>query len=942
MTGEVIEVLPGASPRLLRFLVPSAEQLAAIPAALPPELRARPPVRSIHRDLYLDTPDDALRRRGLICRLRVGTDDRRVLTLDMAPAAREVSGAGERIAAAVRSTDPAAALAEDSSPARRLRAVVDPATLVVRAALEVDRQTITACHDWLGRARVLLHCDQITLREPEVGGTLGHLCVHRLRGGGSELEVVAEALRARLALVPGAPHPREWAELRAKWVRGEPRGNGLLDSNRLHRVPDSVMVREESEFLDPELGLLAFQSRVLAMAEDRRTPLRERLRFLGIVAANVDEFWTVRMAGLREAALELTDDEAPYGLTAAEQLESVGARLDALAERQARCAAECVGALGELGVRLARWSDLSHEQRAVVRARFRDEVQPALTPYAVTLSPGHPLPHLQHLTLSVAIMLRERAGAPAQFSEITLSDALPRFLEIGRDGGGTDVVPVEEVVRGNLDLVHPSGTVEHAHLFRVTRGGGLQLDEARAADMLEAVEKAASARPHNAPVRVEVESAMPPYVRDLLLENLRREQDGAGTTPWLGHDVVRPVEGLVDLRALAALPLPEDSSLEFPPFEPVAPVPAGESFLDAVRTRDLLAHHPFDDFGATVLRFLQEAATDPDVTAMRITLYRVGDRSPVVAALLDAAARGKDVVAFVELKARFEEERNVRWARALERAGGRVVYGLVGLKTHAKTALVVRREDGRLRRYVHVGTGNYDPRTAARYTDLSLFTARDDTGTDVADLFNELTGSATAPHRLAHGSLIAPRQLLPALLERIEREGEHARAGRRARITMKLNGLSDPDVARALARASQAGVEVDLVCRGVCTLRPGVPGYSERVRVVSVVGRFLEHSRVLRFENGGDAEYFIGSPDLRPRNLRRRVELLAPVRDAACRRTLDQLLALYVDDPTGWELRPDGEYRHRGGIVGAQSVLLGHGTDVALLQGPSNAAARCP
>ncbi|HEX5580916.1 MAG TPA: hypothetical protein VFX39_05010, partial [Gemmatimonadaceae bacterium] len=531
---------PGAPPRLLRFMVPSAEQLGAITSALPPEIRARPPVRSLHRDLYLDTPDDALRRRGLVCRLRVGTDDRRILTLDVAPGARSPSAAGERVAAAVRATDPAAALAEDCSPVRRLRAVVDPATLVVRVALEVDRQTIAACHDWLRRPCVLLHCDQVTLREPEVGGVLRHLCVHRVRGRGAELEVIAEALRARHALVPGAPHPREWAELRVKWARGERHGHGLLDSNRLHRVPELVMAREPSELLDPELGLLAFQSRVLAMAEDAEVPLRERLRFLGIVAANVDEFYTVRMAGLRDAALELTDDEAPYGLTAGEQLEAITARLDALAARQARCAAACIHALREHGVRLVRWGDLSAAQRAALRGRFRDEVQPALVPYAVTLSPGHPLPHLQHLTLSMAVMLRERAGAPAQFSELALPDTLPRFLEVEGDGGAcTCVVPIEEVVRGNLDLVHPHGAVEHAHLFRVTRGGGLPLDEARAEDMLEAVEEAASARPRNAPVRVEVERAMPPWMRDLLLENLRREQVTMGIasrTP--GDDIV--------------------------------------------------------------------------------------------------------------------------------------------------------------------------------------------------------------------------------------------------------------------------------------------------------------------------------------------------------------------------------------------------------------------
>jgi polyphosphate kinase len=344
--------------------------------------------------------------------------------------------------------------------------------------------------------------------------------------------------------------------------------------------------------------------------------------------------------------------------------------------------------------------------------------------------------------------------------------------------------------------------------------------------------------------------------------------------------------------------------------------------LDVVRDAELLVHHPFDAFDATVVRFLRDAAADPDVTAIKITLYRVGHPSPVVDALLAAAHAGKKVVALVELKARFDEEHNVGWARALERAGGHVVYGLVGLKVHAKVALVVRREGERLRRYVHVGTGNYSARSGRQYTDLSLFSARDSLTADASDLFNELTGSSRAPQGLSHGALVAPHQLLPAVLTLIEGEAEHARAGRAAAITIKVNGLSDPEVVRALYHAAQAGVRVDLVVRGICTLRPGVPGLSPGIRVVSVVGRFLEHSRVYRFANGGDAAYLIGSSDLRPRNLRRRVELLVPVLDAAHRAELDRLLALYLDDPTAWELTATGSYVHRsGGAPGAQETL---------------------
>ena len=415
---------------------------------------------------------------------------------------------------------------------------------------------------------------------------------------------------------------------------------------------------------------------------------------------------------------------------------------------------------------------------------------------------------------------------------------------------------------------------------------------------------------------------MPGVVCELVLENLRREAAALGTADPVDH--VQVVDGLLDLRCLAELPLPDDPALDYPPLRARTPE-ADRPILDVVRERELLVHHPFDAFDGTVVRFLRAAAADPDVTTIKITLYRVGTPSPVVDALVAAAHAGKRVVALVELKARFDEEHNVGWARALERAGGHVVYGLVGYKVHAKVALVVRREGERLRRYVHVGTGNYSARSGRQYTDLSLFSSRDALTADVADLFNELTGSARPPQGLAHGALVAPHQLLPAVLQRIERETQHARDGRPAAITIKVNGLSDPEVVRALYRAARAGVRVDLVVRGICTLRPGVPDLSPGVRVVSVVGRFLEHSRIYRFANAGAPEYFIGSSDLRPRNLRRRVELLVPVHDTAQRERLDRVLSLYLDDPTAWELAPDGSYEHRAREgMGAQEALAMH------------------
>jgi polyphosphate kinase len=385
---------------------------------------------------------------------------------------------------------------------------------------------------------------------------------------------------------------------------------------------------------------------------------------------------------------------------------------------------------------------------------------------------------------------------------------------------------------------------------------------------------------------------------------------------------VQVVNGMVDLRCLANLPLPDDPALCYPPLPARADVDPHRPMLDQIADGDILLHHPFDDYEATVVRFLREAAADPHVTTIKITLYRAGDPSAVVDALLAAAHAGKKIAALIELKARFDEEHNVGWARALEAAGAHVVYGFVGLKVHAKIALVVRREGSTLRRYAHVSTGNYNTRSGRQYTDLSLFSASEAMTGDVSDLFNALTGSSRPPEGLTRGALVAPVQLLPAVLELIERETRHARAGRVAGIRIKVNGLSDAEVVRALYRASEAGVRIELVVRGICTLRPDVAGRSDTIRVVSVVGRFLEHSRIYRFENAGEPEYFIGSSDLRPRNLRRRVELLVPVPGAAHREQLDRILDLYLRDDTAWALRADGRYvRSAGGGPPAQDTL---------------------
>jgi polyphosphate kinase len=478
----------------------------------------------------------------------------------------------------------------------------------------------------------------------------------------------------------------------------------------------------------------------------------------------------------------------------------------------------------------------------------------------------------------MALILRQRAGGPPRFAELELPMSLPRFLTVsGASEGERTIVPIEEVIRGNLDALYPDATVEHAYAFRVTRSAEIELDEEHADDLLEEVARATTSRGQGIAVRLEVERGMPAIVRALLLENVRREQAAVGAPPLPDVD---EIDGLLDLRGVTLLDLPARANASYPPFTPGRLFGEGTVF-STLSDGDVLAHHPFDSFGETVVRFLREAAADPDVAAIKITLYRTGNPSPIADALLAAAKAGKSVTVFVELKARFDEEINVGWARALEAAGGHVVRGIVGFKNHAKVMLIVRRERGgaALRRYVHIGTGNYNTRSGEQYTDLSLFTTNDQIADDVADLFNELTGVSAAPRRAKQALLVAPQHLLPAIVEQIDREAAHARAGRPARITAKFNGLSDPDVVRALYRASNDGVEIDLVVRGICTLRPGIRGRSERVRVTSIVGRFLEHSRIYRFANGGSPRFFIGSADLRPRNLRRRVEVLVPIED---------------------------------------------------------------
>ena len=891
------------------------EELAAsqLPAGIP-ATDARP---SQHRDIYLDTADDSLRRRDIVCRLRLHADDTRTLSLRIGS---EDNGSEVEVDSRVQSLEPKSAATENTEASRRLQALVNPELLVPRLDLEVERLTRTADFNWLNRPRVELHYDRITARQGDQSRSFQQLCIHGKGAKAEPVERLARALESEHHLRRVPVGLRDRAELILRWKGKSTEKEGVTAPRAVRRMPGAARDGETfAYFLNPQLSLLAFQSRVLSLAEDPRTPLSERLRFISIVSSNLDEFFMVRMAGLREKAREQREEECDDGLTRGEQVELIRESVADIMQRQARCAEECLGELEKLGVRLSRWRDLNASQKEALRQECKTEISPALMPMAMTLSPGHPLPHLPHLTLALAAVLRDAEDGRLHLAELEIPSDAPRFLKVP-DTPGT-VITIEEVIRSNIDMVFPPERVADVHVFRVTRGGDLDLDEEAADDLVDAVADAAGRRKSNPAVRVEVERGMPGFVRNLVLESLGRE--AAAKEAGLGPADIDEVDGLLDLRCMSNLPLPEAPELHYEPFQAAEPIAQDKSVLDAMSGADILCHHPFDSFDATVVKLVRDASGDPAVTTIKITLYRVGDPSAVVEALLAAARNGKKVVAFVELKARFDEVHNVAWARLLERAGGHVISGLVGFKNHAKVMLIVRKEQEKLRSYVHVGTGNYNTTSGREYTDLSLFSTRESLVTDATDLFNSLTGESLPPQGLSSGSLVAPVQMVDGILAMIDREAANARAGRPARITAKVNGLSDADVVRALLRAATDGVTIDLVVRGICSLRPGVHGRSEKVRVVSVVGRLLEHSRIYRFENAGQPAYFIGSADLRPRNLRHRVELLVPVTDPRHHTQLDQILQLYLDDPTAWELNASGEYIQRSGKgEGAQETLI--------------------
>jgi polyphosphate kinase len=682
-------------------------------------------------------------------------------------------------------------------------------------------------------------------------------------------------------------------------------------------------------YLYRALSWLEFNARVLHEAFDPRTPLLERLKFLAIFSTNLDEFYMVRVAGLRrQVAAGVTHATGPDGLTVPGQLEAIDRRVRELVARQHACLHhEVLPALAEHGVRLVAMDDLAPAEWQAVDEFFEAQVFPILTPLAV--DPGHPFPYISNLSLSLAVRLRDPDRGTEHFARVKVPKSLPRWVPVGR---AYHVVPLEQVIGANLGALFPGMEILGWHAFRITRYSDLDVATTEEPeDLLATIEQQVFQRRFSEVVRLEVQAGMPDALRDLLVSELRdesRDHDRAdvGLTT---RDVIvgGPVLELGDLLALAHLDLP---GLRDEPFLPAVPPGLREAdrpVFDVMRERDLLVHHPFDSFADSVERFLTEAARDEHVQAIKMTLYRTSGDTAIVRALTEAAQAGKQVAVLVELQARGDEANNITWARTLESFGVHVAYGLPGLKTHAKCALVVRRDPDGIRRYVHIGTGNYNTRTARLYTDLGLFTCDKAIAADVSDLFNALTGFSR--QRLYRKLLVAPANMRARFLELIAREAAHARAGRPARVTAKLNALVDTAVIDALYDASRAGVEIDLIVRGICCLRPGLPEVSERIRVVSVIGRFLEHSRVWRFENAGTPEYYIGSADWMDRNLDRRVEAVVPVGDPGLQRRLHALLETCLrDNRQAWDLAADGSYTQRQPADGDAP----RGTHAVLLQ----------
>ncbi|WP_341360157.1 RNA degradosome polyphosphate kinase [Georgenia sp. M64] len=685
----------------------------------------------------------------------------------------------------------------------------------------------------------------------------------------------------------------------------------------------------EGRFADRELSWLAFNERVLEQAEDQSVPILERAWFLAIFASNLDEFYMVRVAGLKRRIATGMAVTAASGLSPRQVLEALSARAKELTERHARVFAEDVQPkLAEEGIGILHWEDLAESERDRLHKFFRKQIFPVLTPLAV--DPAHPFPYISGLSLNLAVLVRNPTTGKEHFARVKIPPLLPRFIAVDSEGrpyrpedvptdagGRTSYLPLEEVVAHHLDALFPGMEIVEHHTFRVTRNEDVEVEEDDAENLLKALEKELVRRRFGPAVRLEVAAGISSHVLALLKRELGVDDQDV-------FELAAPLD-LTGLNVIHDLDRP---GLKYPKFVPVTAQGLAEvesanptDFFEAIRSRDILLHHPYDSFSTSVQQFLAQAAADPKVLAIKQTLYRTSGDSPIVDSLIDAATAGKQVLAIVEIKARFDEQANISWARKLEQAGVHVVYGIVGLKTHAKLSLVVRQETDGLRRYCHVGTGNYHPKTARGYEDLGLLTCDRDVGQDLTRLFNQLSGYA--PRTRFHRLLVAPRSIRPGLVERIEREIENKRAGKEAWVRFKSNSIVDEAIIDALYRASQAGVQVDIVVRGICAVRAGVQGLSENIRVRSILGRFLEHARVYAFANGGEPEVWIGSADLMHRNLDRRVEALIKIADPDQIDYLVTLLDVSVSDTTSsWHLDADGWHRRHLGPEGERLADL--------------------
>jgi polyphosphate kinase len=656
---------------------------------------------------------------------------------------------------------------------------------------------------------------------------------------------------------------------------------------------------DPSLYINRELSWLEFNQRVLDEAGDPRHPLLERVKFLSIVSTNLDEFFMIRVAAIKEQILADIAEYSPDGRTPLEQMKAIHDRVEAMVQEMSACFWEHLHPqLAAEGIHLMKMGELAQEERQALADYFAREIFPVLTPLA--FDPGHPFPYISNLSLSLAVVVRTPKGEE-RFARVKVPDVLPRLIPL--PGGLSDpqnvrFVWLEDLITNNLGMLFPGMEISEAHPFRVTRNADIEIQEDEAEDLIRSIEESIRMRRFGSVVRVAVEKAMPQRIRDIIIENLEVRPEEVYT--------ITPPMGMGHLMTLLKIPRPD---LKDAPHHPatMGTDEETEDLFGLIRRGDLVLHHPYDSF-TPVVQFLKAAARDPAVLAIKQTLYRIGKESPLIPLFIEAAENGKQVAVLVELKARFDEENNIIWAKQLERAGVHVVYGLVGLKTHAKIALVVRKEGEGLRRYIHLGTGNYNPVTARIYTDLSLFTCREEIANDVTEVFNFLTGYSKRENysKLA----VAPISLRGRITALIDREITHAREGREAQLIFKMNSLTDTDIMQKLYEASRAGVKVDLIVRGVCCLRPGVPGVSENIRVLSIVGRFLEHTRVYYCLNGGSSELYLSSADLMGRNLDRRVELLFPIESPPLSAIIKQevLDTALCDTARARRLTSDGSY----------------------------------